>query len=230
MKNKWLKGFLQLIFPSYCVVCGYKIIHSHNFICINCLRKLPVTNYHLELQNEMEKRFWGIFTPEKAAAYFYFIKGSGYERILYELKYFGGIDLAKAMGRMMALEFMSSGFFQGIDLIIPIPLHKDKKKKRGYNQSELIANGISEITGIEVSSKIVLRSKYTSTQTRKRILDRWENVEQVFAAYDDISYLQNKHILVIDDVMTSGATITACVLAIKEKVEVKCSILTLAVV
>jgi len=224
----WIWSFFNLVFPSYCVVCNHKMNSLKESVCVKCLCNLPVTTYHLSKDNEIEKYFWGIFPIERATAYFYFAKGSDFQNILYRIKYYGNQQLARKMGRDAANYLLSANFFDGIDLIIPVPLHKSKEKKRGYNQSEWIAKGISEITGIEVSVNLLSRIKLTSTQTRKNIWERWENMESAFVL-DDNKSLAGKHILLVDDVLTTGATICACAMAFDKIKKIKISVFTLAI-
>ena len=134
------------------------------------------TDYHLRRDNPVELLFWGKFPLERATSFFYYRKGSDFRRILHLLKYGGQKEIGAIMGRYMAAELIESGFFQGIDVIIPIPLHETKQRIRGYNQSEWIARGIAAVTGIPVDTEAVVRRKYTETQTRKSIFERWENV------------------------------------------------------
>ena len=188
---------------------------------------MPKTNYHLVADNELEKRFWGKFPIERASAYFHYVKGSDFDKILFELKYHGQKEVGEYMGRYMANDLLASGFFNEIDIIVPVPLHKKREKERGYNQSEWIASGISKITGIPVNTNSIKRVEANTTQTRKSLWDRWENVQNLFAVVSS-SELQGKHILLVDDVLTTGATIASCASKIMEVRGVRISVLTLA--
>jgi len=226
--TNWFTDFFSLLFPRSCVVCSDALSSHERYLCIDCLRRLPKTNYHLEKDNEIEKRFWGKFEIEKASAYFHYKKDSDFNQILYELKYRNCKEIGYTLGRNMAMGMLSSDFFKDVDLIIPIPLHKKKFKKRGYNQSEWIAKGISDITGIEVDSNSVQRIFNNSTQTRKSLFERWENVENIFVIVSPSS-IKDKHVLLIDDVLTTGATISSCAQTILQIPGTKISILTLSV-
>lgn len=227
--NKWTAAFFDLLFPRCCVVCGCVLSANEKYLCIKCLTHLPKTNDYLKVGNNTEKRFWGKFQLERAAAYFYYEKGSDFDKILYELKYHGCKEIGATMGRYLATEMLLSGFFDGIDLIIPVPLHPDKEKKRGYNQSAWIAKGVSEVTGIRLEANAVARLVDTNTQTRKSVFERWENVQDIFSVVSS-DFLERKHILLVDDVVTTGSTLYSCATAVVGIKGVKISILTLAAV
>ena len=189
---------------------------------------MPRTNYHLRKDNPVERLFWGKMPLERATSYFYYHKGSDFRYILHQLKYGGRKDLGDVMGRFMAAELVSAGFFQNIDSIVPVPLHPRKQQLRGYNQSECIARGISVVTGIPVDASSVARKKHTDTQTRKSAYERWENVDGIFCLRYPERF-RGKHVLIVDDVLTTGSTITACTDAFKGVENIRISILTLAV-
>ncbi|WP_125039921.1 ComF family protein [Bacteroides faecalis] len=224
----WLSSFLSLIFPRCCLVCGRPLAKGEECICTMCNINLPRTNYHLQEDNPMEQLFWGKIPLERATSFFFYRKGSDFRQILHQLKYGGRKELGAIMGRYMASELLPSGFFKGIDVIIPVPLHKKKQQLRGYNQSEWIVRGIAAVTGIPVNTESVIRKKNTETQTRKSTFERWENVDGIFELRSS-EHLQGKHVLVVDDVLTTGATTVACVSALMEVQGIRISILTLAV-
>jgi len=189
---------------------------------------MPRTNYHLQVGNEVEQRFWGKVEIERATSYFFYTKGSDYRHILFKLKYQGYKELGEVMGRYMAQELLTSDFLQGIDFIVPVPLHSKKKKTRGYNQSEWIALGFSHASGIPMDLNILVRIVDNKTQTRKSVFERWENVKDVFQVSCAES-LKGKHILLVDDVLTTGATLLSCANALVTSSNVRVSIITLAV-
>lgn len=224
----WLSSFLSLLFPRCCLVCGRPLAKGEECICTMCNINLPRTNYHLQEDNPVEQLFWGKIPLERATSFFFYRKGSDFRQILHQLKYGGRKELGATMGRYMASELLPSGFFKGIDVIIPVPLHKKKQQLRGYNQSEWIVRGIAAVTGISVNTESIIRRKNTETQTRKSTFERWENVDGIFELYSS-EHLQGKHVLVVDDVLTTGATTVACASALMEVQGIRISILTLAV-
>ncbi len=233
MKNlprlrEWWQAFFDLLFPRCCVVCGRPLGKGEEGICTSCNIALPRTGYHLLEDNPVEQLFWGKVSLQRATSFFYYRKGSPSRRILHQLKYGGQKTLAQSMGRYMAAELVASGFFEGVEVLIPVPLHLRKEKRRGYNQSEWIARGIGQVTGIPLDRSSVVRKKYTETQTRKTAYERWENVAGVFALSCPEHFV-GKHILLIDDVLTTGATIVACASALQEVAGIRISVLTLAV-
>lgn len=223
----WLGSFLSLFFPRYCIVCGRTLAKGEECLCIMCNINLPRTDYHLRKDNPVEKMFWGKIPLERATSFFFYRKGSDFRQILHQLKYGGQKGIGAIMGRYMAAELLESGFFEGVDVILPVPLHKKKQQIRGYNQSEWIARGIAAVTGISIDTESVVRRKNTETQTRKSFLERWENVEGIFEL-NHAESLIGKHILIVDDVLTTGATTVECASCLTDIEGIRISILTLA--
>lgn len=227
LKN-WIVPLFHLFFPRCCVVCGATLIEGEEAICTRCNIDMPRTNYHKEKDNLVERLFWGKIPLERATSYFFYRKGSDYRKILHRFKYGGQKELGAVMGRYMAAELSASGFFKDVDVIVPVPLHPRKQKERGYNQSEWIARGVAEVTGIPVNTSSVVRRKHTDTQTRKSTYERWENVDGIFMLLHPELFI-GKHILIIDDVLTTSATTTACADVFCKVAGVRISVLTLAV-
>lgn len=223
----FLTDLWELFFPRCCILCGSRLCHGENILCTRCLAELPRTGLHLRADNSVERNFWGKFAVERAASFLYYTKGGDVRRLLYELKYYGNKEAGEVMGRIMAAELLSSCFFEGVDWIIPVPLHPRKERRRGYNQSDCLARGISAVTGIPVSAEMLVRSRYTETQTRKGQYERWENVQNIFLCPSP-RLLQNKHVLLVDDVLTTGATIVSCADALRRVPGLRISVLTLA--
>ena len=223
----WLGSFLSLFFPRYCIVCGRTLAKGEECLCTMCNINLPRTDYHLRKDNPVEKMFWGKIPLERATSFFFYRKGSDFLQILHQLKYGGQKGIGAIMGRYMAAELLESGFFEGVDVILPVPLHKKKQQIRGYNQSEWIARGIAAVTGISIDTESVVRRKNTETQTRKSFLERWENVEGIFEL-NHAESLIGKHILIVDDVLTTGATTVECASCLTDIEGIRISILTLA--
>ena len=218
---------LDLISPRLCVVCGQRLTVSEDVICTKCNLHLPRTDFHQDpYENEMTKLFWHQIPIERATALFYYESHAETANILYELKYKDHPEVGEVMGRLMAKELQASGFFDGIDGIAPIPLARKRQRQRGYNQSMEIARGISEITGLPIYNKVVRRKAFEGSQTNKGRWERNENVEGVFEL-KDASAIQGKHLLMVDDVVTTGATVIACVQELCKAGNVKVSVIAL---
>jgi len=190
---------------------------------------MPRTRYHLERDNALEKIFWGKVSVERVTALFYFYKGGGYRDLIHAIKYRDGKSCARYMGFIAAREIVGSGFFDGVEVIIPVPLHARRKAIRGFNQSEEIALGIANHIGVPVWSDKLIRTKHNPTQTQMKRDERWDNVSTIFSLVD-VEALDGKHILLVDDVITSGSTLEACVRELQRVADVRVSILTLATV
>lgn len=206
--RSWLDDLSGLIFPNLCEVCSTTLVRGENTLCLQCLCDMPRTNLHRQSFNEIHKRLAGHTPIERAAAYFYYYKESPYARMIQNAKYNSRPRLARTLAAMFAREISADGFFDGIELLLPVPLHYLKEFRRGYNQSREIALGISSVTGIPVGSNLTATRGH-STQTRRGPFERWLNTEGIYAA-EDPQELDGKHILLIDDVITTGATILRC--------------------
>jgi ComF family protein len=204
-------NLLSLLFPVLCCGCEKPLNKGEDSICSSCLYHIPHTDHHLDKENRVARLFWGKIPFHAAMALLRYRKGSRVQRIIYNLKYKGWSELGIVLGRMMARQLLKCDFHSDIDLVIPVPLHKSKERKRGYNQSLLIANGLANVLGIPVNGTILYRKSATESQTRKGRYSRHENMADAFRIRDGET-LSGKHILIVDDVVTTGATITACVL------------------
>lgn len=222
-----LTDFWELFFPRCCAICGKRLLGSEEQLCFHCLSALPRTQFHLSEENELAQSLWGKLAIVRAGAFLHYAKGGSVQRLLYELKYYGNSRLGRFLGRCMATELLPCGFFDGMDWIIPVPLHAKKRKLRGYNQSEMLAEGLSWVSRVPMLQKVVVRRQFTETQTRKGNYERWENVKDAFE-YTSCVDLRNKHVLLVDDVWTTGATLVACADALKGIPGLQISILTLA--
>ena len=220
-------NFLELLFPTLCVTCGKRLVTQEKFLCIDCWLDLPVTNFHHHTGNKVEQVFWGRVKIEFATAYFAFKKGSNYQHLIHFIKYKGMKELGFETGRRFGISLLESTGFCSVDFIVPVPLHPKNEKMRGYNQSEWIAKGISESMKIPISVDNLRRNLHTSTQTRKNRFERWENVENIFEATRPDEF-EGKHILLVDDVVTTGSTLESCALQLLQIENVKVSIATLA--
>lgn len=222
----WIESFAELFFPHLCITCTRKLFSNENFICLHCLHDLPKTEFHNFPENKVAQLFWGRTNVELATSWLYFKKGSHYQKLIHYLKYKGIKELGAEMGYLFGGDLKKSVFAE-VEIIMPVPLHKKKEKQRGYNQSEWIAKGMSEAMQKEISTGNLIRARFTQTQTRKTRFERWQNVEGIFEAlYPE--KIDGKHILLVDDVVTTGSTLEAAVYTLLNSGAGKVSIATLA--
>ena len=219
---------MSLFYPKLCVVCGNPLVADENYFCLECFLKLPKTNYHLNPDNQASDRFAGKVPLARGASYLYYNKGGSAQKLIVEIKYKSNRNLGKWMGALLAKEWFSCGFFQDIDYLVPVPLHPSKERKRGFNQAEMIALGIAQVTGIQMDTKNVFRKKANTTQTKKGLFERWKNTKDLFEVQNPALF-KNKHILIVDDVLTTGSTLEAVAQSILKAEGVKISLLSLAI-
>ena len=219
--------FVSLLYPELCAACNASLYKGEREVCTRCRSYLPYARFHNEKDNMVSQLFWGRVQIENATAYFFFRKGSRFQKILHKIKYQNKKSLGIELGRWFGHELVTTDF-NTIDFIIPVPLHPKKYQKRGYNQSELIASGISETLGKPLDNKIVKRIIANPTQTHKGRYERWTNVDGIFELTNP-GAASNKHILVVDDVVTTGSTLEACVTAILKAPGAKVSVAVLAI-
>ena len=223
----YIKDFFGLFFPELCVVCDTHLISQEKLICIKCLYSLPKTNFHNQKENPVAQLFWGRTKIEYATAFFFFNKGSIYQDMMHKFKYNGNKEIGYILGKSFGIQIKES-IFSEIDIIVPVPLHPKKQKKRGYNQSDWIAKGLAESMQKDIDTTNLIRSVATETQTRKSRFERWQNVESIFKIKNPALF-EGKHILIVDDVVTTGSTLDACANILLELKNVKVSIAALAV-
>lgn len=219
---------LDVLLPRECAVCKRVLTADEHYICNHCSIDLPRTQLHLHRFNTMEQLFGGKTPIEKACGYFFYEKDSPFAAILHDIKYRNRPQMGKWFAERYAEEVKSAGYWSDIDYIIPVPLHWKKRVKRGYNQSEYIALGISRIIGAPVLTDAVKATRPHSTQTHKGIYERWLNTQGLYAA-EHAERLAGKHVLIVDDVVTTGATLLSCALTIADVPGIKISLATLAV-
>jgi len=210
------------------MLCELPLVRCERFICLFCHCNLPQTNYHIHKANPARDLFAGFTQVNEVAAYLFFEKEGATQKLLHSLKYYGNKELAFYLGQTAAIAYKKEGFCASVDTIVPIPLHPNKKKRRGYNQSEWIGKGFAAVYGCEMETKRISRVTDTKTQTRKSIYDRHVNVEKVFNISEP-AFFVGKHILLIDDVITTGATVSACIEAFLPIPDVKISIFSLSI-
>jgi ComF family protein len=218
---------ISLLFPRLCYACGNHLLRNEKLICTECYVVIPRTNYHTDKNNPVAMLFWGRCLIEKAAAFSYYNKGSRIRRLIHNLKYNGIKDLGYELGRLYGLSLHSSGFTDDIDMIIPVPLHPAKQRIRGFNQSELICRGLSETVSLPVDISSLERIVVSATQTKRSRYDRWTNVEGIFRVTDPLK-ISGKHILLVDDVITTGSTIESCTTELLKTEGVRVSVVALA--
>ena len=218
---------LHLFYPHTCTGCGSDTLHKENLLCINCINDLPHTNFAQHADNPVEKIFWGRIPINAAHSEFYFSKDALIQFLIHQLKYKGNKEMGIYLGELMGKSLLTSNRFLHIDAIVPLPLFADKERKRGYNQANIISQGITAIMNIPIVQNNVCRKRFTETQTKKHRTERWENVAESFIVTDPAA-LQGRHILLIDDVITTGATLEACAKDILSIEHVKISIATVA--
>ncbi len=224
--SKYLGSLIALVYPKLCIVCESTLYGNEELICTHCRHSLPETNFHKSPGNPVEQLFWGRLPIAHATALLYFDKGSSYRQLIHQLKYQGRKDAGQYLGRLLG-SALTNSTFAPIDCILPIPLHKAKIRRRGFNQSQVIAEGIAEVLGIKVLRDVLHRKIYTQTQTRRKRYDRWKNVEGIFECYRP-EKIENKHVLLVDDVITTGSTMEAAGTALCEGNNLKLSVASAA--
>jgi ComF family protein len=218
-------SFLHLLFPHICSGCGSDLLGKESLLCIRCLEAMPETNFELHAGNPVEKKFWGRLPLQTATAQYYFTRESLMQHLMHQFKYKRNKELGAQLGKMMGESLKRSGRFS-TDVIIPLPLFAAKEKRRGFNQATILCEGIAESLGVPVLKDVVIRSHHTDTQTKKGRIERWQNMEGKFIL-NNTEAIKNKNVLLVDDVVTTGATLEACGAALLQAENVKLSIATL---
>jgi ComF family protein len=219
------ESVLHLLFPHLCSGCGSDLLGTESCLCIRCLAGLPETNFHLYSNNPVEKIFWGRLPLVTATAQYYFNKESLIQVLMHELKYKGNKDLGRQLGRFMGFQLLETERFNKIEALIPLPLFPAKEKRRGYNQAAILCEGIADAMKVDVLPDVVIRAEQTDSQTKKARIERWQNTEGKFRLVKHES-IEHKHVLLVDDILTTGATLEACGQELMKAEEVKLSIAT----
>ena len=220
MKTPFADEFIGLLFPKLCNSCGRALFAHETAICTACLHLLPKTRFHLDPESNADQVFWGRVQLEKVSACYYYTRHGKVQKLVHALKYGGMTMVGRTIGECYGRELKSSPLYRDIDLIIPVPLHPRKKRKRGFNQSEIFSQGLAQSMELPVDSRQLYRRKATGTQTRRSRYSRWTNVEGIFSLREP-GELNGKNILLADDVITTGATIEACANALQRAGNVK---------
>lgn len=222
-----LKDLQSLFFPPICLACKGPVAGEDILICSTCQANLPFTTHHLQKDNLMEQRFWGRINVERATAFLQFQKGGIVQNLLHFLKYEHREDLGLYLGNWYGRELKETDIFRNVDLVIPVPIHKKRLKKRGYNQVDQFSRCIAWQIGKEYKGDILIRVKNSSTQINRSKEERFSHLERAFL-WKNLGDMEGKHILIIDDIMTTGATFEACCYPLKNIKGIKISICTLA--
>ena len=225
--KQWLGSAADVVMPRVCPVCNQALGTDEEWLCRKCLASLPRTRYEEVTFNTMEQHFAGKVPIERATAYFFYEKGSPYASILHDIKYHGTPRMGKWLTARAVNDMAASHFFDGIDVVTAVPLHRSKLAHRGYNQSEYLARGIAERLGIPYVETLKAIRPH-STQTHKNALERWQNIQNNYALKNNADQLSGKHILLVDDVITTGSTLTVCATLLKSIPGVTISLFTLA--
>lgn len=222
-----LDDFLSLFYPRVCQACENSLYKGEEVICTNCIYHLPRTDYHQHYDNPLMQYFRGNVKIDAAASCYYFNKGMKIQKMIHRFKYKGQKEIGSKIGELYGFELLKSSLFQAVDIILPVPLHISRLRSRGYNQSDYFAQGLSKSMNIPSLPDCLKRSKKTETQTRKSRFSRWQNVEEVFFVAHPAD-IAGKHILLVDDVITTGSTLSACAETLIKKTNGKVSIATIA--
>jgi ComF family protein len=220
-------SFLHLLFPHLCAGCGNDILNEDSVLCMRCIDAMPETNFELYPNNPVEKTFWGRLPLVSATAQFYFTKESLMQQLMHQFKYKRNKELGIQLGRIMGEQIKQSGRFE-VDALIPLPLFPAKEKRRGYNQATLLCQGMASVMNIPVLDKVIIRPQHTETQTKRGRIERWKNMEGKFFLSNKEA-ICNKHILLVDDVITTGATLEASGNELLKAEGVRLSVATLCV-
>lgn len=224
--NDLLLAFSRLFFPAVCIVCEEQLVQSEECICLRCLYKLPRTHNYKQPDNAVEQLMAGRIPFERIASFCAYAKGGMLPPLIHQLKYHHQQKVGTLLGRLFGEDLHGSDFLKTIDVIIPVPLHPKREKSRGFNQAEVIARGLSESTSLPVVVGNLSRIIFNPTQTKHTKTQRWENVKHIFHVKDP-DMLAHKHVLLVDDVITTGSTVEACGIALQECPEIKISVATL---
>lgn len=207
--RNWLYSIINLFYPRVCAACGEPLLKEEDTVCLKCRYTLPRTGYELYPDNPLAQAFYGRAPIHAVTACYFFAKSGKVQHLIHQLKYKGNKEAGVFLGQQLGESIKDAPLFQGIDVIIPVPLHPKRERKRGYNQALVIAQGISEVTGLPVATKNLLRAVYNETQTRKSAEERYHNVQGIFEVRC-ADELKGKHVLLVDDVLTTGATLESC--------------------
>ena len=227
MFKKALHPLLHLFIPHRCAGCGSDIMSRQQVLCMHCINRLPVTSFCDHANNPVEKIFWGRMNVTSAASYLFFSKDSVLQHIIHELKYKGNKELGMFIGHKMGEALLNAQRFKEVSALIPLPLFAARERKRGYNQATLLCRGMAEVLNLPVLTQVIHRHTHSETQTNKNRIDRWLNMQGKFVLQHPEA-ISGKHILLVDDVITTGATLEACGQELLTAPNTRLSIMTMA--
>jgi ComF family protein len=205
----WISDFIALFYPHTCRMCGTPLLKGETTICTKCVASLPYTRYWEYDDNPVAQKFWGQIEATAGCSLLHFRKGAKVRKLIHQLKYKGKTEIGYKLGYLLGLHLKTNPVYADVDYVVPVPLHPKRQQKRGYNQSDFIASGIADALEAKAAPHLVRRSTYTSTQTQKNRIERFQNVRSIFEVVQP-QLIEGKHILVVDDVITTGATIESC--------------------
>jgi len=224
-----IRMLLDFVFPHYCKVCGHRLDPSENELCITCFLNMPRLEYNKDVINPTEKMLLTEKSLVRAVSLMQYSKESDYRNILFHLKYWHHPKVGSWLARIAAMELKEKGFFEGVDCLVPLPLTLRKEIRRGYNQCTFIAKGIRQVTGLPIISSVVKREAEHSKQAGLGKYQRWKNAQDLFKVTDP-SLLAGKHVLIIDDVITTGATLCSLIDVMELSIpDLRVSVFTLAI-
>jgi len=221
------QDLINIFYPNICQICDTELDKNQNILCTRCVNELPITNFHLDNDNPVLKVFYGRVPIENATSLLAFKKKGSVQKLIHRLKYRGNQEIGSFLGAWIGAELTNSDSFKEIDLVIPVPLHKKKLKARGFNQVEKFGKEIASALNIDYEDNVLLKTSFSNTQTLKTRFARWGNIEESFVLVNS-EKIKNKHILLVDDLITTGATLEACADVLLEAENVKISIATMA--
>ena len=227
LSQTYLHDFVALLFPQLCAACHETLVNGEHLICTDCIYSLPFTDFHQQPGNIVARQFWGKIKVEAAYALYYFNKGGKIQNLMHQFKYKGVKQIGNLLGNIAGSQLAKNDIFKTVAIIIPVPLHKKRMRERGYNQSTCFAEGLAEKVNATVDDGNLIRTVATETQTHKNRFARFENMQQVFA----VKYperLIDKHVLLVDDIVTTGSTLEACGAELLKIPGLKLSIATIA--
>jgi ComF family protein len=209
LRNSYLADFVNLLFPKLCQACKANLLGTEQLLCTHCLYNLPYTNFHTQPENIVARQFWGKLSLQYAYALLYFEKGGNVQQLMHQFKYRNMPQIGNKLGQIAGGHLQLNNVLNTVNCIIPVPLHKSRLRERGYNQSTHFAQGLADKLTAEVVEHNLIRIVKTATQTHKNRFARFENMQQVFTVKQP-EKLEGKHVLLVDDIVTTGSTLEAC--------------------